>query len=286
MKLRFGAIVIICCCGFVLHGGGPITHFPTPVGPGWNLTFDDEFNASAVNTSRWAIPNETADTLYVRGAWATSVTFEAANITETGDGFIRLATTNPSAGTYTTAAMTTTGFLQSGGYWEARVKPPCSANGVGAGFWTQASGFVFPEIDILEWIGIQPSANNTSWHYAVPNDGGDVTRNEVFGFPFCQNFHVIGMWWQPTSSITWNVDGVQVFTTSVNVNSSNNNPLWTVFDATVGGCCGFSNVPDGTSVFPATYTVDYVHVYCNACGTPVTPDPGYGGPGDAIGSGN
>ena len=39
-----------------------------------------------------------------------------------------------------------------------------------------------------------------------------------------------------------------------------------------GGCCG------GPIVTPATTMVDYVHVYQQG-GTPITPQPNYGGPG-------
>jgi hypothetical protein len=44
-------------------------------------------------------------------------------------------------------------------------------------------------------------------------------------------------------------------------------------------------VPDSYTRFPSRLVVDYVHVYQQG-GTPMTPASGYGGPGDALGSGN
>ena len=88
-----------------------------------------------------------------------------------------------------------------------------------------------------------------------------------------------------TQLISRHLDGVQVAVATKNVNLQNAAPQQTILDATVGGF-GI-NFVDQTTRFPAHFLVDYVHVYSNAAGAvAVIPDPGYGGPGDAIGSGD
>lgn len=260
--------------------GGSPTHYWTPVGPGWKLTFDDEFDGTAANTRRWGIPDETVDHTY---ATYSNAVFKAANIS-VANGFAELTVTQTAAG-YGTAAMTSY-FSQTYGYWEARVRPPCYADGIAAGFWTDARGWTFPEIDILEWIGITPTTNYMTWHYAYPQDGNNAVgiSSSLSDVNFCGSFHVVGMWWRPTS-ITWYIDGAQVAQTKVYVNAQNAAPLWVILDATVGGF-GIDYI-DQTTQFPAHYLVDYVHVYSSSANAvAVAPDAGYRGPGDALGSGN
>ena len=257
-----------------------LTRYWTPVGPSWKLTFDDEFDRTSIDARRWGIPDGTVDHIY---STYSNAVFKAANI-RVASGFAELTVTQTAAG-YGTAAMTSY-FLQAYGYWEARVRPPCYAAGIAAGFWTDARGWTYPEIDILEWIGVTPTTNYMTWHYAYPQDGNNAfgISSSTTNVNFCGAFHVLGVWWRPTS-ITWYIDGAQVAQTSINVDAQNAAPLWVILDATVGG---FDiDYIDRTTRFPAHYLVDYVHVYSISPGAvAVTPDAGYGGPGDAVGSGN
>ena len=256
------------------------SHFWTPVGPGWKLTFDDEFDGTALNLQHWGVPNGTVDHIY---STYSNAEFRATNIS-VADGFATLSVTQTAAG-YDTAAMTSY-FRQTYGYWEARVRPPCYADGVATGFWTDAQGWTYPEIDILEWIGVTPTTNYMTWHYAYPQDGYNAfgISSSVSGINFCGNFHVVGMWWRP-NAISWYIDGAQVAQTGIYVNAQNAVPLWVIFDATVGGF-GIDYI-NQTTRFPAHYRLDYVHVYSSApSAIAVPPESGYRGPGDAVGSGN
>lgn len=245
--------------------------FWTPGGTGWTLTFDEEFSGLTLNSSRWGVPNGTLDQTYTD---YTNATFESSNIV-IANSIANLSVNKISNG-YTTASMTST-FTQTYGYWEARLKPPYAANGVAAGFWLDAVGWTFPEIDILEWLGIQPATNHMTWHYAIPNDG-----TNGIGVSFSldnpqvnlnSDFHVYGMLWEP-GKVTWFLDGLQIACTNYNVNTANAVPLQIIIDATVGGW-GINKI-DGSTQFPAIYQIDYIRVYSNSpTAIAATPDPGY-----------
>ena len=245
----------------------------------YKLTFDEEFNGTAVNNTVWQVTYDgNSDQTY--GTYPNAYFWNSTNMT-VGGGSLDLAVSKVGSN-YHTAAITTS-FLQTYGYWEARVKMPANARGIGTNFWTDANGWNFPEIDISEWLGNLPSSNYTTWHYKYPNDGTNGTgiSQTVTGIDFTK-WHVVGMLWTP-AAVTWYYDGVQVFTTSIDVNSTNAIEQWTILGATVGGFNG--NVVDSSTVFPAHYQVDYVHIYSNASGAvAVTPQANYGGPGDTGGT--
>ena len=77
-----------------------------------------------------------------------------------------------------------------------------------------------------------------------------------------------------------NIEGSN-YTFQVDVTLAQNLLLWHL----VGGASG---MPDSTTMLPANFYVDYVHVYQRSGGpnASVTPQANYGGPGDALGSGN
>lgn len=245
----------------------------TPIDSTWKLTFDDEFNGNQINTSRWGIPNNTPDTSYT----GRSATYEASNITvSSGMASMR---TQLVGSTYTTCSMTSN-FRQSRGYWEARIKLPTLASGMACSFWMDALNWVMPEIDILEWFGSSPNRNMMTWHYSVPNDGTSAwgvsqTRD---GLPLPGIFHVYGMLWD-YNQISWYIDGLLAAQTTAFVDSNNAPSMQTILLATLP--TGAPNNSLGTML------VDYVHIFSNdPTAVAVTPDTGYGGPGDAIGSGN
>ncbi len=252
----------------------------TPItgGSSWKLTFDEEFNGNAIDKQKWQVPGDgTADHTYP--TYGNAQFWDSTNLT-VANGVANFAVTQTGGG-YHTAAITSN-YLQTYGYWEARIKLPSNAPGIGADFWTDAQGWNFPENDISEWLGSTPTSDYTTWHYANPVDGNNAVgvSNTVTGLD-PSAWHVVGALWTPTS-INWYYDGVQVFQTSTNVNAANAIPQWVILDATVGGFNG--NTINGSTVFPANFQVDYVHVYSNdPNAVAVTPQANYGGPGDTGG---
>jgi hypothetical protein len=266
-----------CTLAFLSYAPTALASVYTPItgDSSYKLTFDEEFNGTAIDKSKWQVtfdgnPDHTYPT-YGNAQFWNSTNLKVAY------GMADLAVTKCATG-YCTAAVTST-HLQTYGYFEARVKMPPNAKGIGAGFWMDAQGWQFPEIDISEWLGVTPTSDYTTWHYAYPSDGTNTTgisKKVSLGDPTL--WHVVGVLWNP-GTITWYYDGVQVFQTSTNVNSTNAIAQWMLLTATVGGFNG--NTVDSTTVFPAHMYVDYVHAYSNSpTAIAVPPQAGYGGPGD------
>ena len=229
------------------------------------LTFDEEFNGTAIDKTKWQVTFDgNADRTY--STYPNAQFWNSTNLTVV-NGVADFAVTKCPTG-YCTAGITSF-LLQTYGYWEARVKLPANAAGIGANFWTDAKSWVFPENDIIEWSGSTPATYRANWH----NGASWVSVNTVSGAD--TNFHVVGMLWTPTT-ITWYLDGVQK--AQVPTNGAGAVPQWTLLVATVGP---FGNLIGSSTVFPAHYQVDYVHIYSNSpTAVAVTPQANYGGPGD------
>jgi hypothetical protein len=263
-------------------------HVWTPIGPGWKLTFDDEFNGQKIDEGRWLIAGG-PDKSYPQSSRDGALAYWTPQNTRERGGFLLLSVTTDGGadGPFHTAGITSNGFdgpfMQTTGYWEARLKPACNGNGISNAFWTDAANWNYPEIDILEWLGVRPTVNTMTWHFVSPFTGIDQRAVDI-GELLCSRFHVLGMW-RRADGIVWYLDGAEQFRTTAHLSDDNANPQWLNVQATIGGWR--HNFVDRTTMFPSTYKVDYIHVYSNqADAKAVPPQAGYGGPGDALGSGN
>jgi len=166
------------------------------------------------------------------------------------------------------------------GYFEAKVYLPAASPGSSSvanwpAFWL--NGMNWPtdgEIDIEEnqWNGM----TNTFHNAANAVDGySQVVSGNYTGW------HVYGALWTP-NSIQWYIDGVLVHTVTNPPVAVTSAPMQILFVNSTG--------PNGGPLLtPATMLIDYVHVYQSTQYDPnavaVTPQVGYQGPGDAVGSG-
>jgi beta-glucanase (GH16 family) len=262
------------------------TTVPTPIDGTYKLVFDDEFNGTAVAATKWNILSSKT----IGGGYA-SDDFEPGNARE-GGGFLTLLCTKlTGAGRPYRAAFIYAKQSFSCGYWEARCRMPANGHGLWPAFWMNNGG-TYPEIDIFEWLGNGPTAQWATYHpdNDVALTAGAGLGSTYTGPDFSSAFHVYGLLWQ-ANRITWYLDGVQVFQLTqgqqyngktVDITSRAMDPILT---GAVGGWN--NNAPDSTTVFPAGFVVDYIHIYAHdPNATAVTPDTGYQGPGDAAGSGN
>ncbi len=270
----------------------------TPVDSTYSLVFDEEFNGTSFDSSKWSVlDSQTLNNVVVKTANA-AVANGVCSLTLAGN-----------TSSQTGAFITTNGhasFSASGGavYIEARCKMPTSpAEGLWPAFWMNNNGN-FPEIDVFEWLGVHNASQFQTYHN--PNDGSaPPTGTTGYGFDqqsspgigdLSQAYHVYGVLWT-TSAITWFIDGVQTYQLT---NGQSISGYWSGGAATVNitggpqminlqiGANGFggqNNTIDSSTVLPAVFKIDYVHVY-QVGGTAVTPQTGYGGPGDTVGSGN
>jgi len=221
-------------------------------GIGYQLTWNDEFNGTALDSANWNVSD---------GGWCCGVGPNLPQNVSLGGGCLVLRSDRTNGGTgYSSAWVDTQGKFQwTRGYIEIRAQLP-KGQGMWPALWTdEIGGNPMAEFDILEMLGNVPSTvyeTNHLW----PQDGGPGTQVHqcTFSGPdFSAGFHVFGFQMQP-SAVTWYIDGAQTCATTQGVNS---NPVYLMVNTAVGGAGSWPGAPDSTTVFPNFMDVDYVRVY-------------------------
>ncbi len=238
------------------------TRTPTPSsGGGATLLFDDEFDGSSLDTSKWTTGYWWGNTIDTNNEleWYTPNNISVSN------GTLKLTAKKESSNGYSyTSGAITTGKSSFGGstpdkfafmhgYAEMRAKMP-KGKGLWPAFWTLSCDQDWPpEIDVTEIIGDQITVNNMTVHDA---DGGS-SGGEWSGPDFSADFHTFGMSWD-SGAIVWYVDGVERyrFSSSSRIPSES---MYLLLNLAVGG--DWPGSPNSSTVFPATYEVDYVRVW-------------------------
>jgi Glycosyl hydrolases family 16 len=236
----------------------------------YKLTFDEEFNVMP-GQPVWNVAGGAQDQTY--GTYPNAF-FMPENLT-VHDGTADFTVTKPGAD-YNTSMIFTEIFAQATGYWEARLKAPLNANGIGDNFWLVQDNWAGPqELDIYERSGTHPNQYRGMWNRG---DGAWAGNAAIQGFTPGE-WHVLGVL-KTTTTLTWYLDGVQKLT--LPTNGQGTQPMQAMLGITVGP---FGDLVDGSTVFPAHFLVDYFHAYSNASGAAaVTPQANYGGPGDTGGT--
>lgn len=248
---------------------------PLAAAGGWKLVWSDEFNGSAIDTSKWSFE------VNALGGYNNELQYytarpENARI-EDGHLVIEARKENytSSEGTrgYTSARMRT---LNKGdwlyGRMEARIKLP-GGQGIWPAFWMlptdnkygawAASG----EIDIMEAINL--NANNNNVYGSIHFGGVSPNNTHItvgYGLPdsAINNYHVYAVEWEPTQ-IRWYVDGALYSTQSSWWSAGGAYPapfdqrFHILLNLAVGG--NWPGNPDGSTVFSQQMDVDYVRVY-------------------------
>jgi beta-glucanase (GH16 family) len=175
--------------------------------------------------------------------------------------------------TYTSARLLTSGhFTQQYGRFEARIKLP-RGQGMWPAFWMLGDniGSVgWPgsgEMDVMENIGREPSTNHGSMHGPGYSGGNPLTGTYSINGAFADDFHTFAVDWGPNIA-QFSVDG-NVYETHTPADTNGNpwvfdHPFFMLLNVAVGG--NWPGSPDGSTQFPQTMAVDYVHVYSWASG--------------------
>jgi beta-glucanase (GH16 family) len=172
---------------------------------------------------------------------------------------------------YTSARINTSGrFEQAYGRFEARIQLP-AGKGIWPAFWmlgANIGGVGWPacgEIDIMENVGHEPSANHGSLH--GPGYSGATPMTGIFSLPagqrFSDGFHVFAIEWEP-AAVRWYVDGALYQTRTPSSLPAGtrwvfDHPFFVILNVAVGG--NWPGSPDATTVFPQEMRVDWVRVY-------------------------
>lgn len=248
-------------CLLSATAAAPATAQPPGPASSWGLIFQDGFNDSTLDRSKWA-------TRYAReGDLATSNIpngerqwYKAGNVVE-GGGILRLIakrerTVSPYSGrvfNYSSGMITSKPSLNfRHGYLEARVKFP-KGSGFWPAFWTYPSDprFNSPEIDVAEFFGDNPRNLFLVYH----RQAGGASERIIRATDWSANWHTIAVRWGP-SQLDWYVDGVK---------------RWTVYERTTRAAYLIANLaitdgniapaPNHATPFPSSYKIDHIKVW-------------------------
>jgi beta-glucanase (GH16 family) len=254
-----------------------------PPPPQWNIVWDDEFNGTSIDTSKWTFDIGTGPPYPGWGNNELEYYTSRTNNAYVSDGLLHIRAQQESYGgqNYTSAKIKSTGlFYKTYGRFEWHAKLPS-----GTGFWPalwmlpQSSPYGgWPnegEIDVVENKGNIPNQEGGTIHYGGQN-GNDIYSGATYTFPSgdsVTNFHTYLLEWT-TNKISWYVDG-NLYETQVNwwsnVGTSTNRypypapfdrPFYIIMNLAIGG--NYLGNPSTNSInpsLPGELQVDYIRVY-------------------------
>lgn len=248
--------------------------------PNGNLVFSDEFNS--INTAVWS--DQTGDNVnnherqYYTAGKNESIQFDPS--INSNVLVLEARKENPSnyqcwygKCEYTSARLNTSGKKTfKYGRIEARMKIP-HTQGIWPAFWMLgddigAPGVGWPscgEIDIMEHVGFSNEAKTVHGTIHGPNYSGSNGLGGPFNLSENVNagYHVYAVEWT-ADKISWFVDNNLYFSqTKAQVETKGrwvyDHPFYIILNNAVGG--DWPRDPDGSSVFPQSFSIDYVRVY-------------------------
>ncbi|TJZ72089.1 glycoside hydrolase family 16 protein [Chitiniphilus eburneus] len=252
----------------------PTSNIPSPAG--WRLVWNDEFNNSAIDTTKWSFEvngqgggNNELQYYTARNENARiengKLVIEARRENYTGPDGTRQ---------YTSARLRSLGKGDwTYGRFEARMKLPYG-QGLWPAFWMLPTDWVYGgwaasgELDIMEAINLKAAGGNVTYgsiHYGgVWPNNTHKTISTVPGSSMADNFHDYAVEWEP-GVIRWYVDG-QYFGQQTDWYSSAgaypapfNQRFHLLLNVAVGG--NWPGNPDATTSFPQRMEVDWVRVF-------------------------
>ncbi len=232
---------------------------------GWYMVWNDEFNGTNLDTTKWApfVGNDTGGDVWYTGR---------TNNLYVANGAAHLVAQQEALGgfSYTSAQLRSDGlYSKQYGLIVARIRQP-----VGSGFWPawwmlgqnyDTTGWPYcGEMDIMECFG-DPTHILGSLHYADIN-GQNTSQGNYYTLPTpgdtTANYHTYSVQWT-SNSIIWQVDGLNILNW-INWGATNgpfaypvpfNQPFFFLLDLAV------NNGTIVNTTFPSEMQVDYVRVY-------------------------
>lgn len=249
--------------------------------PVCTLVWADEFNGTAVDTNKWEFMLGNGSAYGIPGWGNNELQYYTASNATVANGELTITARQESVGglNYTSSRLRTRGKGDwTYGRFEMRAKLP-SGQGLWPAFWMLSSvgdygGWAASgEIDIMESKGQNPGRIYTTLHYGGPAPA-NVASGSTFDLPAgtAGNYNEYAVEWL-NGVIRWYINDQLVATQ--NSWYSTAAPFPAPFDVdfhlllnlAVGG--NFVGSPNGSTVFPASYVIDYVRVY----GSPEEPPP-------------
>lgn len=233
--------------------------------PGWNLAWSDDFNS--FDTTRWRKETSTSPTNNSRHAYLPS------QVTTSGGNLLIKSENVPYQNLPYRSGQIFSLESRRLGRWEVRAKLPAT-RGMWPAIWLlpNTQQVAWPsggEIDIMENRGNQPNRTSSAFHY-----GTSSPFNHQFVFleqqtsvggslvNYTADYHIYAVEWRD-SGVRFFVDDVNYYTIHDqdvgNFFSQQAKPMQLVINTAVGG--EFLPDPDASTVWPQTFSVDWVKVY-------------------------
>jgi beta-glucanase (GH16 family) len=241
-------------------------HVRSNVIPGWTLDWSDEFDGTALDTSKWVV--ETGG-----HGWGNKelqhYTGRKENVRVAGGMLVIEARREQfEKSEFTSARIKTAGLYErTYGRFEARMKLP-KGQGIWPAFWMLGGNIGkagWPrsgEIDIMEHIGKEPNQVYGTLHGpGYSGEHGFGKSSTLASGSYSDDFHLYAVEWE-RGEIRWYRDGILFHTARPEVVKGEwvfDHPFFILFNLAVGGY--WPGNPDATTVLPQQMLVDYVRVY-------------------------
>jgi beta-glucanase (GH16 family) len=248
-----------------------VTLISAPAQAQYTLVWQDEFTGTSVDPARWEFQVGTGCPSLC--GWGNNELqyYLAENATVAG-GFLKItAKQEPFGGkAYTSSRLRSRALADfTYGRIEMRAKLPIG-RGMWPAFWMLPTNSpygnwpVSGEIDIMEYVGHQPNQVFGTLHYGNPDQIYSSSSTSLPSGTFHDDFHTFGIEWEP-NRIRWLLDGVQFACKSNWISSAAgypapfDTPFHMLLNLAVGG--NLPGSPDGSTVFPQEYVIDWVRVW-------------------------
>ncbi len=238
----------------------------------WNLVFEEEFDGTSLDLNTWEYQ-------IGGGGWGNNELqyyTNGANV-EVSNGTLKIIADRDWGNQYPGNAYTSSRIRTINkadfryGRMEARIRMPIG-QGIWPAFWMMPTDDVYGgwprsgEMDIVEYLGNDPNTIHGTCHYGhSPSDKS--SSGSSYNLPsgdFHTAFHVFAMEWE-ANVIRWYMDGQLYHAVSAAhpefsyFNWPFTEDFHFILNLAVGG--NWPGSPNGATVFPQTYEVDWVRVY-------------------------
>lgn len=234
---------------------------------GWKLVWSDEFNGTALDTTKWGLelnegdPGAAAFTnrpqnLFVSNGY---LTLQGQKENYNGKQYTATQISSRNKGFWKYCRIDVRAKLPYGqGMWPAIWMMPMQP--VAYGSWPRSG-----EIDVMENLGNNTRLLYTTLHYGSGNASNEGTYTMPANQSLSDSFHVYTMIWD-SASFSFTLDSANNYyrlnqwsPDNVTFPKPFDQPFFLMFDLAIGG--SWAGLPDSTTVFPQQMLVDWVHVY-------------------------
>ena len=231
---------------------GPVSQKQfSPEKSNYRLVWQDEFNGSKLDTTKWK----------VRGVGARAIAYVSEEAVQVEDGYLKLYAIQKGDSLLGSAVGTQGLFMTKYGYYECSAKLQKS-KGVWGAFWIQSSeiakgedpSIYGAEIDIMECfhkLGANIVSHNVHWAYGPHQQTTHGMQSYLAGLD--TGFHRFGLEWMPNKYIFY-VDGLKFYEVKKGISNIDEYLILSM---------EYPNNKEEISetIFPDVFTVDYVRVY-------------------------